>query len=78
MNQSIGRMKHVLSGPKRDSMWKTLVVMMMGGLLFAGAAAAVDGAENEKAAADAATARTFNVRDYGAVGDDKTDNTAAF
>ena len=62
------RIEHVLGGPKRDSMWKTLVVMAMGGLLFAGAAAA----------ADAATARTFNVRDYGAVGDDKTDNTEAF
>jgi hypothetical protein len=69
-------MKHVLSGPKRDSMRKTLVGIMMGSVLFAGAAAVVDGAENEKA--DAATSRTFNVRDYGAVGDDKTDNTEAF
>ena len=62
------RIEHVLGGPKRDSMWKTLVVMAMGGLLFAGAAAA----------ADAVKSRTFNVRDYGAVGDDKTDNTEAF
>lgn len=59
-------------------MWKILVVIGMGSVLFAGAAAAVDGAENTKAVADALKSRTFNVRDIGAVGDDKTDNTEAF
>ena len=78
MKQSMKRMNHVLGGAKRDSMWKTRVVVMMGGLLFAGAAGAVDGAENTQAVADAAKSRTFNVLDYGAVGDDKTDNTEAF
>jgi len=59
-------------------MWKTVVGITMGSLLFAGAAAAVDGAEHTQAVADAAPSRTFNARDYGAVGDDKTDNTEAF
>jgi len=72
------RMEHLLGRPKRDSMWKPLVVMTMGSVLFAGAAAAIDGAENTKAVADAAKSRTINVLDYGAVGDDKTDNTVAF
>lgn len=77
VKQSPKRMKRVVGGPNTDSLWKALVVLTMGGLLFAGAAAAVDGAETTKAA-DAATSRTFNVHDYGAVGDDKTDNTEAF
>ncbi len=78
VKQSRKRIEHALGGPKRDSMWKALVGIMMGSLLFAGAAAAVDGAEATKVVADAAKSRTFNVRDYGAVGDDKTDNTEAF
>ena len=78
MKQSIERMEHVQGEPNSDSMWKTLVVMVMSSLLFASAAAAADGVETTKAVADATTSRTFNVRDYGAVGDDKTDNTEAF
>jgi hypothetical protein len=59
-------------------MRKALVVITMGGLLLAHAAPAVDGVETTKAVADSAKSRTFNVRDFGAVGDDATDNTAAF
>jgi hypothetical protein len=71
-------MKHVLGGPKRDAMRKTIVVITMGSLLFAVAAAAVDGTEAKGSIAGAGKGRTFNVLDYGAVGDDKTDNTEAF
>ena len=78
MKHSPQRMKRVSGSPKRDSLWKTLVVILMGGMIFSAAAAAADRAETTKAAAGAATSRTFNVRDYGAVGDDKTDNTEAF
>ena len=78
MKQSMKRVEHVLGGPKKDFLLKTLVVITIGSVLFAGAAAAVDGAENTKAVADAVKSRTFNVLDYGAVGADKTDNTEAF
>ena len=78
MKQSMNRMEHALGHPKRDFMWKTFLVLTMNSLLCLGAHAAVDGAENTKAVADAIQSRTFNVRDYGAVGDDKTDNTDAF
>jgi hypothetical protein len=44
----------------------------------AGAAAAVDGGEKAGAPAGTVKSRTFNVLNYGAVGDDKTDNTEAF
>jgi hypothetical protein len=40
--------------------------------------AAEDGAEKAGASAGAVKSRTFNVLNYGAVGDDKTDNTEAF
>ena len=78
VKRSMMHVNHVPSGSKRESIWKSVVVITTGGLLFSGAAAVVDGAETTKVVADAATSRTFNVRDYGAVGDDKTDNTAAF
>jgi len=39
---------------------------------------AVDGGENKSATAGAVKSRAFNVLNYGAVGDDKTDNTEAF
>jgi len=44
----------------------------------AGAAAEVDGGEKAGASAGTVKSRTFNVLNYGAVGDDKTDNTEAF
>jgi len=59
-------------------MWKTMVLITMGSLLFAGAVVSVDGGENKSSTAAAVKSRTFNVLNYGAVGDDKTDNTEAF
>ena len=59
-------------------MRKTMVLMTMGGWLFAGAALAVDGGENISSTAGTTESRVFSVLKYGAVGDDKTDNTEAF
>ncbi len=50
----------------------------MCGWLVTGGAAEVHGGEQLSSGADAVESRVFNVLDYGAVGDDKTDNTAAF
>lgn len=55
-------------------MQKLAIFMAIGVLLFSGPAKAVDAGEK----AGPAKARTFNVLNYGAVGDDKTDNTDAF
>ena len=55
-------------------MQKLAIFMAIGVLLFSGAAKAVDAVEKT----GPAKARTFHVLDYGAVGDDKTDNTDAF
>ncbi len=59
-------------------MKKTIVSMMMCGVLLAGAAVAADGGEKASAPVGTVEAHVFNVLKYGAVGDDKTDNTAAF
>ena len=54
--------------------WMTICVCW----LVACAAAQVDGGEKMSSAAGTVEGRVFNVLTYGAVGDDKTDNTAAF
>jgi hypothetical protein len=59
-------------------MRKTTVLITICGWLFAGAAGAVDGGEKKGSTAGTTEARVFNVLNYGAVGDDKTDNTEAF
>ena len=51
-------------------------MLTLGSLLLAGIIVPVCGGEETKPGNGAA--RTFNVRDYGAVGDDQTDNTEAF
>ncbi len=56
----------------------TMVLMTISSLLLAGAVVAVEGGENKSATAATVKSRTFNVLNYGAVGDDKTDNTEAF
>jgi hypothetical protein len=48
------------------------------GWLVANGAVQADGGEKTNFGADAVNARVFNVLKYGAVGDDKTDNTEAF
>ncbi len=57
-------------------MQKNLSGLTLGGLLLAGLIIPVCGGEETKTVGG--PARTFNVRDYGAVGDDQTDNTEAF
>ena len=59
-------------------MWKTMVLITMGSLLIAGAVAGVDGGEKMRSTAGTVKSRTFNVLNFGAVGDDNTDNTEAF
>ncbi|MCP4199947.1 MAG: hypothetical protein GY762_22615 [Proteobacteria bacterium] len=56
----------------------TMAWLVMCGWLVAGGAVAVHAGEKNNSAAGAVKARVFNVLNYGAVGDDKTDNTAAF
>ena len=57
---------------------RTTMVLMMWICILAGAAVAADGGEKVNSTAGISEARVFNVLKYGAVGDDKTDNTAAF
>jgi len=56
-------------------MWKMMVLMMMCGVFLTGAAVAADGGEKVSSTTGISEARVFNVLKYGAVGDDKTDNT---
>jgi len=78
MKQAMKRVKNILGDKKGDSIRKTMVLMTIGALLFLGAAFAVDGGGKDSSSAGTVTSRTFNVLNYGAVGDDKTDNTEAF
>ncbi len=57
---------------------RTVVLVMICGWILADAAVAVDGGEKDSSSADTVKSRVFNVLKYGAVGDDKTDNTPAF
>lgn len=57
---------------------KAIVVMMICGGLLASEAGAVGEGENKSPAAVAVASSVFNALDYGAVGDDATDNTEAF
>ena len=59
-------------------MHKTMVLITIGGWLLAGAAFAVDGGGKDSSTAGTVKSRVFNVLNYGAMGDDKTDNTEAF
>jgi len=80
MKQAMKRVKNVLGGKKGgDSICgKTRVLMTTGALLLAGGAFAVEGGGKDSSGADTVKSRVFNVLKYGAVGDDKTDNTEAF
>lgn len=57
-------------------MKKTIFLTTLCGWLLAGSTVPANGGEEIKPSAG--TTRTFNVLNYGAVGDDKTDNTEAF
>jgi len=59
----------------KDSMRKTIMIVTW---LFMAAASSVNGSERDSSVAAALKSRVFNVLNYGAVGDDKTDNTGAF
>jgi len=78
MKQAMKRVNHVLGGKKGDSMCQAMVLMTLCAWLLAGEAGAVDRAEKDNSIATAVKSRVFNVLNYGAVGDDKTDNTEAF
>ena len=56
----------------------TIVLMTVLGWLVANGAVQTDGGENVSSSAGTPNSRVFNVLNYGAVGDDKTDNTGAF
>jgi len=56
----------------------TMFWMTICGSLLASAAIAADGGEKASAPVVTSEVRVFNVLKYGAVGDDKTDNTASF
>jgi hypothetical protein len=78
MKQAMKRVKNVLGIKKGDSMRKMIVLITIGGLLLTGAAVSIDGGGKDSSTAGAVKSRVFNVLNYGAVGDDKTDNTEAF
>ena len=59
-------------------MQKTMVLITVCVCLLAGRAFAVDGGEKDSLSAGTGKSRVFNVLNYGAVGDDKKDNTEAF
>ncbi len=60
------------------SIQKTMVLITIAPCLGAGSLLAVDSGENDQSRDGAVKTRSFNVLKYGAVADDKTDNTAAF
>ena len=78
MKDAMKHLKNMLGDKKGDSMRKTMVLMTIGALLFLGAAFAVAGGGKDSSSAGTVKSRVFNILDYGAVGDDKTDNTEAF
>lgn len=59
-------------------MLATMILAAICGSLVAGGVAGVNGSERMTSDDAPAKLRVFNVLDYGAKGDDKTDNTAAF
>ena len=59
-------------------MHKTMVLITICGWIFTGGAFAVDGGGKTGSTAGTAKSEVFNVLNYGAVGDDKMDNTEAF
>ena len=71
-------MKNVLVGQKADFLGKTMVLIALLACLMTGGAIAAEGGEKDSSNVATAASRVFPVLKYGAVGDDKTDNTEAF
>ena len=80
MKQALKRMKNISMGKRGEaSIWGTMLTLMTtGALLLAGGAFAAEGGEKASSVVGTVKPRVFNVLDYGAVGDDKTENTEAF
>lgn len=80
MKQALKRMKNISMGKRGEaSIWGTMLTLMTtGALLLAGGAFAAEGGEKASSGVGTVKPRVFNVLDYGAVGDDKTENTEAF
>ena len=66
--------------PRPEATWPAIWNWALCGWIALGAAFSLRGAENESKPSPAGTAdmRVFNVLNFGAAGDDKTDNTASF
>ncbi len=63
---------------KKDDMRTTIILMTICGWLMASGAFSADGGEKRSTRAGTTSPHVFDVLGYGAVGDDKTDNTEAF
>ncbi|MCE9609060.1 MAG: glycoside hydrolase family 55 protein [Chthoniobacter sp.] len=72
------RVKKVLGGQHGASLRQAMVLIAIGGLLLTGGAFAVDADAKDSPTAGTVKSRVLNALNYGAVGDDKTDNTEAF
>ena len=72
------RAKNVLGGKQGLFRQKAVVLITLGTLLLVGGAFGVDEGGKDRTTAGTVKSRVFNVLNYGAVGDDKTDNTEAF
>ena len=71
-------MKNVLVGKKADFLGKTMVLIVLVACLMTGGAIAAEGGEKDSSNVATPESRVFPVLKYGALGDDKTDNTEAF
>ncbi|MFN4872202.1 MAG: hypothetical protein ACK40T_05545, partial [Akkermansiaceae bacterium] len=76
--QAMKRVKNILGDKKGNSMRNTMVLMTISSLILAAGVFAAEEGKKNSASATTVKSRTFNVLNYGAVGDDKTDNTEAF
>lgn len=68
-----------LGSNKKGGIMRTMAIMIgICGWLIANSASAAEGSDTMGSRNSAGKSRVFNVLDYGAAGDDKTDNTKAF
>ena len=74
----MNRMKNGLGIKQGDFMRKAMALIAIGGWLVADGTVQAEGGDKAAVGTVTVNARVFNVVNYGAVGDDKTDNTEAF